>query len=81
MGVRAEAMRVRSGEGHFVCEPWVVTVAGRQKMTFTGAVSVEGKVEMLATVPLAGGGETLGTGPVEFPIVGTVGKAVVMIPR
>jgi hypothetical protein len=79
--VSAEALRVRLEEGHWVCEPWTLTVNGRQKMTFTGAVSVEGKVEMVARVPLAGGGRTLGTGTVEYTIVGTVEKAVVVVPK
>ncbi len=77
--VAAGPLRIRFDNARFSTESFIITLGRRQKITFRGSVALDGKIDMLATVPTAD--DTLGTGTADIPIAGTIDRPLLISPQ
>jgi hypothetical protein len=78
--VVASRLRVQAANGELSFSNLSLTVAPLYRITFDGRTSADGRLHLLATIPLAPTGG-LQSGTADVPITGTVAEPVITLPR
>jgi hypothetical protein len=80
LSVVASRLRVQAANGELSFSSLSLTVAPLYRITFDGRTSADGRLHLLATIPLAPTGG-LQSGTADVPITGTVAEPVITLPR
>lgn len=76
----ASPLRVQATGGELSFSNFTLTVPPRYRIAFEGRTARDGKLNLLATLPLAPGGG-LQSGTADVPITGTVDRPAITLPR
>jgi hypothetical protein len=78
----ADPLKLRIGAAAIAYDNFTVLCGRQQRITFTGSVGLDGKLDLLATVPSrVPSDDSLASSRTDLPITGTIDKPVVTLPQ